>query len=79
MRADWFILANDVFGLSSKPHFFDDDVLLGDITKQVAERLMKSDIDPDPWPGMGYGWREIAGWLSQGECLFVPFPKQPMI
>ena len=76
MRADWFILAIDVFGLSNKPEFFEDDVLLGDITKQLANRLKQPDIDPDPWPGMGYGWREIAGWLSEGECLFVPFPKQ---
>lgn len=79
MRADWFILAIDVFGLSNKPEFFEDDVLLADITKQLADRLMQQDIDPEPWPGMGFGWQEIAGWLSEGECLFVPFPKQPMI
>jgi len=79
MRADWFMLAIDVFGVASKQEFFEDDVLLADITKQIAERLMKADIDPDPWPGLGYGWREIAAWLAEGETLIVPFPNQRMI
>jgi hypothetical protein len=79
MRADWFHLAIDVFGSQDKPEFFDGDVLRGEITKQLANRLLQPDIDPDPWPGMGFGWQDIAHWLSQGDCLFVPFPKQPMI
>lgn len=79
MRQDWFTLAIDVFGVASKQEFFEDDVLLGDVTKQLANRLRANDIDPDPWPGMGYGWKEIADWLAQGETLIVPFPNQPMI
>jgi len=72
-------LAIDVFGIASHIDYFDDDVLKSEIAIQLADRLRANDIDPDPWPGMGYGWREIAGWLGQGECLIVPFPKQPMI
>jgi hypothetical protein len=79
MRADWFILAIDVFGVASKREFFEDDVLQADITMQLANRLMQPDIDPDPWPGMGFGWEEIAAWLAKGDALFLPFPKQPMI
>ena len=79
MKSDWFHLANNVFGSQDKPEFFDGDVLRGEITKQLADRLLQPDIAPDPWPGMGFGWRDIAHWLSQGDCLFVPFPKQPMI
>lgn len=78
-RQDWFILAIDVLDLAYHIDYFDDDVLKSEITAQLADRLRANDIDSNPWPGLGNGWKEIADWLAKGECLFVPFPKQPMI
>ena len=77
-QCDWVILRTDVFDPESMTPYFDGDVLNSEATRKLSERLLKPDINPEPWPGMGFNWSHIANWLAQGECLFVPFPKQPM-
>jgi hypothetical protein len=76
---DWWILMTEVFGFGVNVDYFDDDILKGEVARLVADHLTEPDIESDPWPGLGYGWHEIADWLRQGECLFVAFPNQPMI
>ena len=75
---DWIIIRTDVFDPEDLTPSFDGDILNSEATSKLSERLLKPDIDPEPWPGMGYGWKHIANWFAQGECLFVPFSKQPM-
>lgn len=77
-QRDFFILMNEVFDPWLMIDYFEDDILKGEIARMLADRLKQPDIDSNPWPGMT-GWKPIADWLDQGECLFVAFPKQPMI
>ena len=76
---DWIIIRTEVFDPEAMMPYFDGDVLNREATRKLSERLLNPDINPEPWPGIGYGWKHIAHWFAQGECLFVPFSKQPMI
>jgi hypothetical protein len=77
-KADWQILLGHALGDEQlNCNCFDGDILRAEITMKLADWMDAADLDPDPWPGMVFGWKEVADWLRQGECRFVLFPKRP--